>query len=169
MPAVYKTIYDVRFIKSAHKVFEYKNIEEIIDWDEGVEQLKKYVYRNIEEFDIIHLGQTLNQILVKNSRGILCRIQIHCKNSIFKKTVEHKFECILPIQAIKLLKIFNVKEKKDLQYLYPYINITAIIDNNKNIYQFYSPELVTKYIIKITDGQMEHEIYVSSSINLATY
>ncbi len=83
--------------------------------------------------------------------------------------MKHKFEGILPIQVIKLLKIFNVKEKKDLQYLYPYINITAIIDNNKNIYQFYSPELVTKDLIKITDGQMEHEIYVSSSINLATY
>ncbi len=150
-----------------------KNIEDITDKDVKLEILKDILPKDIDlrEFDIIMLDKNVRYILVKNSRGILCASFLDWKQSVFKKSVEHKlkFEGILPIQALKMLKIFDIKDLEDIKYLYPCFNIEGIIDNTQTVYKFYNEKSNMKQSVKISYDKIEHEIYIDSSISLSKY
>ncbi len=102
-----------------------------------------------------------NYILIRNLRGILCRCAINWEINGLRRDLEYlvKFDGILPIQALKLLKIFNIKDKKDISWLYPNLNITGIMDKKNKVHRFHSDMSNVLLPVKISDGDIEHEIY----------
>ncbi len=102
-----------------------------------------------------------NYILIKNSLGILCRCPINWEKYGLRRDLEYlvKFDGILPIQALKLLKIFNIKDKKDISWLYPNLNITGIMDKKNKVHRFYSDMSNVLLPVKLSDNNIEHEIY----------
>ncbi len=137
---------------SGEKITNIKNMEDITSTnkDEGLNILLDYFRYAPKEYDILQINQSTNYLLIKNSHNILCRYII-------------KYGGILPIRTLKLLKYFNVKERKDISWLYPKISIYGIKDEKGDTYHFYDNFCSgsTKTSIKLSYSRIEHEIYIS--------
>ncbi len=112
--------------------------------------LNKYGNK-LKEYDVLEIDNVLDCLLIKNTNNTLyCFPLYKYQNNI------------LPIQALKLLKIFNVKDKKQISFLYPNQVILGIMDVNENIYRFYDDSYnKIKTSVKLSYDNIEHEIYIT--------
>ncbi len=159
-PQVYVIPREILYIESqmyySDKFMKIKDPENIYDKNEdtGLKILLSYLKYEPKEYDILKIDKFIKHLLIKNSKGILRRYVISDMVGN-RKTIG-----VLPISSLKLLKIFNIREGKDIEWLYPRIDIHSINDG-KNDYRFYGGNIKLK---KFRYDNIEHEMYVSGDI-----
>ncbi len=132
-------------------ITQYEEIEDSNKTEKALCLLMKKFDEQFKEFDIIYLSNTIKYIIIKNSYNTL---------------IIYKFNAILPIQSLLLLKIFNIKDRNDICWLYPDALICGIRDVEGTIYSFYSDQYVgsIRRLKKLTHKNIEHNIYISDYI-----
>ncbi len=132
-------------------IMQYEEIEDSNKAQKALCLLMKKFDERFKEFDIIYLSNMIKYIIIKNCHNIL---------------IIHKFNAVLPIESLALLKIFNIKDRNDICWLYPSLQICGIRDIEGYIYNFYSDNYVgsIKKLKKLNYKNIEHTIYISEYI-----